>query len=67
MSHSEPKPEMTVNDIVKQIMEEHGELLDRLGSDYDSDGVPYWEKWPKKDGSFDWHNKNMWDEDLKND
>lgn len=21
------------------------EVLDRLGSDYDEDGIPYWEKW----------------------
>lgn len=25
------------------------EILERLGSDYDEDGVPYWEKWHKND------------------
>lgn len=32
------------------------EILDRLGSDYDADGTPYWEKW-ERDGSKDWHEK----------
>ena len=25
------------------------EMLSRLGSDYDENGVPYWEKWNKND------------------
>jgi hypothetical protein len=25
------------------------EVLDRLGSDYDEDGIPYWEKWHSSD------------------
>ena len=34
---------------IRRIMEENEELLKALGSDYDEDGVPYWEKWGKKD------------------
>lgn len=29
---------------IKQIVEEDKELLERIGSDYDENGVPYWEK-----------------------
>lgn len=29
---------------IKQILEENDELLERLGSDYDENGIPYWEK-----------------------
>ena len=29
---------------IKLIAEENKELLERLGSDYDENGVPYWEK-----------------------
>ena len=35
--------------IVKQVIEENAELLERLGSDYDDNGIPYWEKWHKND------------------
>lgn len=42
-------------DNMKEIMEElendpeHQELLKSLGSDYDEDGIPYWEKWEQND------------------
>ena len=36
------KPEKTINDVVKEIIETNSELLNRLGSDYDEDGVPHW-------------------------
>ena len=29
---------------IKQITEDNKDLLERLGSDYDENGVPYWEK-----------------------
>jgi hypothetical protein len=29
---------------IKEILEQDHELLERLGSDYDEHGVPYWEK-----------------------
>lgn len=28
---------------------EHQELIDRLGSDYDENGIPYWKKWDNED------------------
>lgn len=31
-------------DIAKESIEENSEILDRLGSDYDENGIPYWEK-----------------------
>lgn len=37
-------PEKTINDIIKEIVETHGELLDKIGSDYDENGIPYWDK-----------------------
>jgi hypothetical protein len=41
---------------IKRIMREHEELLKRLGSDFDEEGIPYWEKWgseSKFDAEFD--------------
>lgn len=34
---------------IKKIMDENDELLKALGSDFDEEGIPYWEKWGKKD------------------
>jgi hypothetical protein len=40
----------TINNM-KEVMEElnndpeHQELMKRLGSDYDENGIPYWDKW----------------------
>lgn len=42
-------PEKTINDIIKEIVETNGELLNRLGSDYDTNGIAYWDKWEDKD------------------
>lgn len=36
---------MTFDDYIKRIKEEDAELLKALGSDYDEEGIPYWEKW----------------------
>lgn len=36
-------PEKTINDIIREIKETNGELLERLGSDYDENGKAYWE------------------------
>jgi hypothetical protein len=36
---------MSFDDYLKRITEQDAELLKNLGSDYDEDGVPYWEKW----------------------
>ena len=34
---------------MKRIMEEDKEILQTLGSDFDEEGIPYWEKWGKKE------------------
>ena len=39
---------MTFDDYIRRIKEEDEELLKALGSDYDEEGVPYWEKWGTK-------------------
>ena len=31
---------------IKEVMQDNEEILDKLGSDYDDQGIPYWEKWP---------------------
>ena len=35
---------MRLKRVIEQVLEENSELFDRLGSDYDEDGIPYWEK-----------------------
>jgi len=39
---------MTFDDYIKRVMDENNELLKNLGSDFDEEGVPYWEKWGKE-------------------
>lgn len=33
--------------IAYRMMKQNKELFKRLGSDYDENGIPYWEKWDK--------------------
>jgi hypothetical protein len=33
---------------IERIMKENDEILKNLGSDYDEEGIPYWEKWGKE-------------------
>lgn len=33
---------------IDQMLKENEEMLNRLGSDYDSSGVPYWEKYEER-------------------
>jgi hypothetical protein len=35
--------------MMKRIMDQDKEILEALGSDYDEEGIPYWEKWGNKD------------------
>ena len=45
---------MTFEDYIKRIKEEDEELLKQLGSDFDEEGIPYWEKWGKgEEARFD--------------
>ena len=34
--------------VIEQVFEENAELLERLGSDYDENGKPYWEKYEER-------------------
>ena len=34
--------------MMKRIMEQDKEILEALGSDFDEEGIPYWEKWGKE-------------------
>jgi hypothetical protein len=34
--------------MMKRIMDQDREILEALGSDFDEEGIPYWEKWGKK-------------------
>jgi hypothetical protein len=39
---------------IKRIMNENKEILEALGSDFDEEGIPYWEKWGKgEEARFD--------------
>jgi hypothetical protein len=38
---------MTFEDYIRRIKEKDEELLKQLGSDFDEEGIPYWEKWHK--------------------
>ena len=33
---------------IEAAFKENKEMLDKLGSDYDNDGVPYWEKYEER-------------------
>ena len=39
---------LKVKAAIERVFKENEEMLDRLGSDYDNDGVPYWEKYPER-------------------
>lgn len=38
---------------IRHMMKNNKELLDRLGSDYDENGIPYWEKTGTVDPDYD--------------
>ena len=42
---------LKVNEILDNLVHdaENKEILDKLGSDYDKNGIPYWEKWNKNE------------------
>jgi hypothetical protein len=37
--------EFKLENSIRLTLAENAELLERLGSDYDENGIPYWEKW----------------------
>lgn len=34
--------------LIEDMFQRNKKILDSIGSDYDEDGVPYWEKWDNK-------------------
>ena len=45
---------MSFEDYIKRILDENQKILESLGSDYDEEGVPYWDKWGKgEEARFD--------------
>lgn len=45
MQMSEKMSKEEISDFIRHIAVENRELLERLASDYDENGIPYWEKW----------------------
>ena len=41
--------EFNLEQVIRITASENAELLERLSSDYDENGIPYWEKWHKND------------------
>ena len=39
---------LKVKAAIERVFEENKEMLDKLGSDYDKGGVPYWEKYEER-------------------
>ena len=40
---------MSFEDYIRRIMEQNQEILEALGSDFDEEGIPYWDKWGKEE------------------
>ena len=47
-SKEEQDRALKVKAAIERVFKENEEFLDRLGSDYDNDGVPYWEKYEER-------------------
>ena len=43
--HSECEPNELTKEAMEEAVKDNKEILDALGSDYDEDGIAYWEKW----------------------
>ena len=51
---------------IKRIMDEDEALLRVLGSDFDEEGIPYWEKWHKRVDKNPVDEIELTDENSKN-
>jgi hypothetical protein len=52
---------MSFNDYIKRIVEKDAEILKNLGSDFDEEGIPYWEKWSNKETKLEFTDiKGVW-------
>ena len=47
-SNKEQDRSLKVKAAIERVFKENEEMLDRLGSDYDNDGVPSWEKYEER-------------------
>ncbi len=47
-SNEDPDRSSRVKAAIEQAFKENEEMLSRLGSDYDADGIPYWEKYEER-------------------
>ena len=47
-SNEDQDRSLKVKAAIERVFKENEEMLDRLGSDYDNDGVPYWEKYEER-------------------
>ncbi len=47
-SNPEQDRSLKLKAAIEQAFKENEEMLDRLGSDYDADGTPYWEKYEER-------------------
>ena len=43
--HSQCEPNKLTKEAMQEAIDDNKEILDALGSDYDENGVPYWEKY----------------------
>lgn len=43
--HCECEPNEVTKEAMEEAVKDNKEILDALGSDYDEDGIPYWERW----------------------
>lgn len=39
---------LKIKQLIEQTLKENEEMLNRLGSDYDVDGTPYWDKYEER-------------------
>jgi len=39
---------LKIKQLIEQTLKENEEVLNRLGSDYDVDGTPYWDKYEER-------------------
>lgn len=48
MTNSDRERSYKLKLAIEEMLEQHHELFEKLGSDYDENGVAYWEKWKEK-------------------
>lgn len=54
------KEETGFEAFIRRIQEEDQEILEALGSDFDEEGIPYWEKWGKEEDKPEFDIDEVW-------